>query len=184
MGTELARRGVASIASANLSNPRAVSEIHNEYFNAGGNVAITNTLTLNRIYIESHGIDIDVKDINVAGAAIARECANGKGFVLGNLSSTGQMLEPYGTYAEADFVAAFKEQAFYLQDGGVDGFIIETVFDLREALCALRAIKELGMLKCRLAGARIVGGCCGTTPDHIRALAHAPGFTPVSGQCE
>lgn len=265
MGTELVRRGVPSVASANLSDPDAVCEIHNEYFRAGSNVAITNTLTLNRIFIESHGIDIDVKDINVAGAAIARACAKGIGFVLGNLSSTGQMLEPYGTYAEADFIASFKEQAVYLQDGGVDGFIIETVFDLREAVCALRACKEvsslpvivamsfntdqnggrtimgnsaedcasrlteegadalgancgsvdplqmaqvvgivsrstklpivaepnagkpklidgatrfdmdpatfaLGMLKCRMAGARLLGGCCGTTPDHIRAL--------------
>ena len=28
-----------------------------------------------------------------------------------------------------------------------------------------------GLAKCIEAGARIVGGCCGTTPDHIRAVA-------------
>jgi len=27
-----------------------------------------------------------------------------------------------------------------------------------------------GMLKLKNAGAKILGGCCGTTPDHIRAL--------------
>ncbi|HYW83839.1 MAG TPA: homocysteine S-methyltransferase family protein, partial [Spirochaetia bacterium] len=90
MGTELARRGVESVAAANLTHPDTVSAIHDEYFKAGSNAVITNTLTMNRIFIESHGIDIDVKDINVAGAAIARSCAKGKGFVLGNLSSTGQ----------------------------------------------------------------------------------------------
>ncbi len=268
MGTELVRRGVESVAHANLSHPDTVFKIHDEYFKAGSTAAITNTLTMNRIFIESHGIGIDVKGVNVAGAAIARSCAKGRGSVWGNLSSTGQMLEPYGTYAEADFIAAFKEQAGYLQEGGVDGFIIETIFDLREAVCALRACREasslpvivsmsfsteqnggrtmmgnsaidcasclteegadalgancggvdpvqmaeivralsrattlpivaeanagkprlidgrtefdmdpatfaLGMRECRLAGARILGGCCGTTPDHIRALARA-----------
>lgn len=268
MGTELVRRGVESVATANLSHPDVVRAIHEEYFKAGSNAAITNTLTMNRIFVESHGINVDVHGINIAGAAIARSCAMGKGFVLGNLSSTGQMLEPYGTYTEADFVAAFKEQAGFLQEGGVEGFIIETLFDLREAVCALNACKEvsslpvvvamsfsteqndgrtvmgnsaldcahrlteegadalgancgsidplqmaevvrilsratrlpivaesnagkptllkgktefdmdpaafaLGMLKCRHAGARLIGGCCGTTPDHIRALTRA-----------
>lgn len=32
-----------------------------------------------------------------------------------------------------------------------------------------------GVLKCIEAGATLVGGCCGTTPDHIRALAQAVG---------
>ncbi len=27
-----------------------------------------------------------------------------------------------------------------------------------------------GVLRCRQAGARILGGCCGTTPEHLRAL--------------
>ncbi len=49
----------------------------------------------------------------------------------------------------------------------------KTVFDLAPNLYAT------GMLKCRAAGATLVGGCCGTTPEHIRALAqmsagHAP----------
>jgi 5-methyltetrahydrofolate--homocysteine methyltransferase len=265
MGTELVRRRV-SVPNANLLSPDVVVEIHNEYFAAGSNAVITNTLTMNRISIESHKQLIDVKNINIAGARLARKSAEGKGYVLGNLSSTGQMLEPYGTYSEADFIASFKEQASYLQDGGVDGFIIETVFDLREAVCALKGCKAasalpvivsiafnteqnegrtlmgdsardcalrlteegadaLGMncgnidplqmaeivtilsgstklpivaepnagkpklvdgmtrfdmdprtfasgtVKCKLAGARILGGCCGTTPEHIRALA-------------
>jgi len=62
--------------------------------------------------------------------------------VLGDISSTGQLLEPYGTYKEQEFYDAFKEQAEALAEAGVDGFIIETMFDLREALCALRACKD------------------------------------------
>jgi 5-methyltetrahydrofolate--homocysteine methyltransferase len=61
--------------------------------------------------------------------------------VLGDISSTGQLLEPYGTYTESQFYEAFREQSEVLAESGVDGFIIETVFDLREATCALRACK-------------------------------------------
>lgn len=268
MGTELSRFGVQSIVNVNLANPNAVLETHTRYLEAGSDAIITNTLTLNRISIESHHIDIDVAEMNRAGTALCKSAAAGRAFVLGNLSSTGQMLEPYGTYSEADFIATFKEQASYLNEGQVDGFIIETVFDLREAICALRGCKAVsslpvlvciafnteqnggrtlmgdsakdcalqlaengadaigancggidpkqladiigtlsastrlpiiaepnagkprlvndatafdmdpdvfaaGMLECRRAGARVLGGCCGTTPDHIRALRNA-----------
>jgi 5-methyltetrahydrofolate--homocysteine methyltransferase len=41
----------------------------------------------------------------------------------------------------------------------------------------------------RDAGARIIGGCCGTTPDHLRAIAgalegHVPGPRPDSAAIE
>ncbi|MGA9132102.1 MAG: homocysteine S-methyltransferase family protein, partial [Candidatus Sulfotelmatobacter sp.] len=55
-------------------------------------------------------------------------------------------LEPYGTYSETDFIETFKEQATYLHEGHVDGFIIETVFDLREAICALKGCKAVSSL--------------------------------------
>jgi 5-methyltetrahydrofolate--homocysteine methyltransferase len=43
----------------------------------------------------------------------------------------------------------------------------QTVFRLApEAFAA-------GMLKVRAAGAQLVGGCCGTTPEHIRCLRQA-----------
>src|SRR3712207_8831773 len=33
------------------------------------------------------------------------------------------------------------------------------------------------------AGARLIGGCCGTTPDHVRALSQAlEGFSPKAGR--
>jgi 5-methyltetrahydrofolate--homocysteine methyltransferase len=66
--------------------------------------------------------------------------------VLGDISSTGQLLEPYGDYTEAAFYETFREQAEVLAEEGVDGFIIETMFDLREALCALRACQDVADL--------------------------------------
>jgi 5-methyltetrahydrofolate--homocysteine methyltransferase len=268
MGTELHKRGFTDGCACNITRPEAVTEVHKEYLAAGCNAIITNTLTMNRISIESHGQDIDVEKVNTSGAALALAAAGDAAFVLGNLSSTGQLLEPYGTYLEEEFVECFKEQASILAAAGVHGFIIETIIDLREALCALKACREVsplpviacmsyftksdggrtqmgnsveectkalvdggasavgancgsldpaglaelvatmapftklpivvepnagkprleagatvfdmgpadfsaGMLQCRDAGARILGGCCGTTPGHISAMVKA-----------
>ena len=266
MGTQLDRRGLMSRGRNNLEAPQVVLEIHREYTRCGCHALTTNTLTMNRIYIETHNVGVDVRDVNRAGAELARQAASDNQYVLGDISSTGQMLEPYGDYKESEFYETFKEQAQALVEAGVDGFIIETMFDLREALCALRACKDTfslpvvvslafateekggrtmmgnsaedcakrlteagadaigancgdidpaqmakivsvlepatrlpilaqpnagkpklvndktvfemgpgdfaaGIAECLRAGARLLGGCCGTTPEHIRAVA-------------
>jgi 5-methyltetrahydrofolate--homocysteine methyltransferase len=142
IGTELDKRGLMGRASNNLDRPKAVLEIQREYAQSGCHALTTNTLTMNRIFIETHDLDIDVREVNRAGVELARQAADNNQYVLGDISSTGQLLEPYGSYKESEFYDTFKEQAQVLAEAGVDGFIIETVFDLREALCALRACKE------------------------------------------
>jgi 5-methyltetrahydrofolate--homocysteine methyltransferase len=98
---------------------------------------------MNRIFAETHGVAGDLAAINRAGVRLARQAATGR-VVLGDMSSTGQLLEPYGGYSEAQFEDAFREQAVWLAEAGVDGFIIETITDLREGRCALRACAGLG----------------------------------------
>ena len=146
MGTELDKRGIIGRCESNLTNPDAVIEVHKDYIKSGSNAILTNTLTMNRVFIESHKLDIDVAEVNRAGAVLANRAMQGNGHVLGNLSSTSQMLEPYGTYSEQSIIDSFKEQASYLEEGEVDGFIIETMFDLREAVCALKACKVISSL--------------------------------------
>jgi len=142
IGTELDKRGLMGRASNNLDAPDIVLQILREYAACGCDALTTNTLTMNRIFIETHNVGVSVRDVNRAGAELARKAAGKDRFVLGDISSTGQLLEPYGTYAESQFYDAFKEQAEVLAESGVDGLLIETVFDLREAMCALRACKD------------------------------------------
>ena len=146
MGTELQGRGYDGGGRASLLFPRAVEEIHRSYVEAGAELIISNTLTMNRIYISTHETGIDVRDVNLASVKIAKQAIDAEGFVLGNISSTGQMLEPYGDYSENTFVECFAEQADVLSRAGVDGFIVETMFDLREALCALRGCRQVSEL--------------------------------------
>jgi 5-methyltetrahydrofolate--homocysteine methyltransferase len=142
IGTELGKHGLMGRARPNLDNPEVVLEIQQEYARCGCDAITTNTLTMNRVYIESHKVGVPVQDVNRAGVELAKKAVGEGQYVLGNISSTGQLLEPYGTYKESQFYDAFREQAVILAESGIDGFIIETVFDLREAMCALRACKD------------------------------------------
>jgi len=142
MGTELDKRGLMARGSNNLDTPEAVLEVHRSYAACGCDALTTNTLTMNRIYIETHQVGVSVQDVNRAGVELARRAVQAGQYVLGDMSSTGQLLEPYGAFTEEQFYRTFREQAEVLAAAGVDGFIIETMFDLREALCALRACKD------------------------------------------
>lgn len=146
MGTELFSAGLMGGELNNLTNPESVLKIHRSYLEAGATLITTNTLTMNRIFIESHAMDIDAARVNEAGAKLARQVTGSNHFVLGDISSTGQLLEPYGEFSEEIFISNYQEQARILSENGVDAFIIETVMDLREAICALRACKSISSL--------------------------------------
>lgn len=142
IGTELASRGLETSGTVNLTNPEDISDFHREYVKAGVDFLTTNTFSMNRISIESHNLVIDLREANLAGVRLAREAAGEGQFVFGDLGPTGKLLKPYGTYTERQFYDNFKEQALILAEGGSDGLIIETMTDLREAICALKACKE------------------------------------------
>jgi 5-methyltetrahydrofolate--homocysteine methyltransferase len=146
MGTQLAEAGLEMGGQSSILHPEAVLSIHRKYLECGVDIIITNTLTMNRVFIESHKVGVDVREVNLAGAKLAKISISGSQYVLGDISSTGKLLKPYGNLSKEDADQAFQEQATILAEGGVDGFIIETMFDLQEALCALRACKKVSDL--------------------------------------
>ena len=149
MGTVLYSRGVflnRCFDELNLSNPTLVKGIHDEYVEAGAEVIETNTFGAHRFKLGPHGLEPQVRKINVEGARIAREAAQGRALVAGSIGPVGKPLEPYGNITFDDAVAAYREQAEGLQEGGVDLFAIETMPSLdqaRAAVTAVRAVSEL-----------------------------------------
>ena len=142
MGTQLGEAGLEMGGQNCVTHPDAVLAVHRRYADCGIDLLITNTLTMNRVNIESHNVGVDTREVNLAGARLARAAARDGQLVLGDVSSTGKMLKPYGPLSEEEAQAAFLEQAAILAEGGVDGLIVETMIDLREALCAVRGAGE------------------------------------------
>ena len=144
LGTELIRRGLPQGACPetwNRERPEMVRAVHASYFDAGADAVSTNSFGGSRIKLAAHGLEARTAELNAAAARIAREAAPAGRFVAGSMGPTGKFLQPQGEFTEAEFERAYAEQAGALALGGADFLLIETQYDLREALTALRAAR-------------------------------------------
>lgn len=152
MGTMLYDRGVfinKSFDELNLTQPELVRAVHNDYLQAGAEVIETNTFGGNVFRLERYGLRDKVREINLAGARLGRECVEQyrekqatEAFVAGAMGPLGVRLEPLGPTSLEEARAAFAEQVRALAEGGVDLLIIETMMSLDEAEQAVLAAKS------------------------------------------
>ncbi|MBN1222180.1 MAG: homocysteine S-methyltransferase family protein [Candidatus Aminicenantes bacterium] len=145
-GTELIARGFPQGGCPetwNMEKPEVVKEIHLNYFKAGADAVLTNSFGGSKIKLESYHVGEKCYELNKTAARIAREVKPEGKFVGGSMGPTGKFLKPTGEYEEDQFVDAYAEQARGLSDGGVDFLLIETQYDLKEALCALKAARSV-----------------------------------------
>jgi 5-methyltetrahydrofolate--homocysteine methyltransferase len=148
MGTQLMLAGLANGDCGeawNLEHPERVLKIQRNYVEAGADCLITNTFGGSRLMLKRHGHVEDLREINQAGARIAREAFGGReGFVLGDLGPLGAILEPYGDLSQDEARAAYEEQGRALVEAGADAIIIETQTSLEEIGVAIDAAKAAG----------------------------------------
>ena len=140
----------------NLTQPEIVESIHASYFEAGADLVETNTFNAQSISLADYGMAHLVKEINRAGAELARKAANAAStpdrprFVAGAIGPTNRTLSlspdvnrpGYRATTFEELVSAYKEQAEALLEGGVDALLVETVFDTLNAKAALYAVEE------------------------------------------
>ncbi len=143
-GTEFFKRGLMQGNSPdewNLSHPEIVKEITTEYLKAKAEIILTNTFGANRFRLEAHGLADKVKEINIAGARIAREVIGDKALVAGDIGPCGKMFA-LGEVSSDALYAAFAEQAAGLREGGADWIVVESMTDVEEMGIAVRAARE------------------------------------------
>ncbi len=145
-GTMLYNRGIpfsASFEELNVTRPELVQQLHREYLEAGAQIIETNTFGGNRIRLEPHGLGDRVREINCAGAKLAREIAGDRAWVFGSVGPLGKPIEPVGKISLDEAREIFLEQMEALAEGGVDFILLETFTDLREITQAMLAAQEL-----------------------------------------
>lgn len=142
-----------------LTRPEIIKEIHALYFEAGADIAETNTFSGTTVAQADYGLEHAVYDINYHSAKIAREVADEftarephkPRFVAGSMGPTNRTASISPDVNDPGFraisfdqlVTAYKEQANALLDGGVDLLLVETIFDTLNAKAALFAIDEV-----------------------------------------
>lgn len=138
-----------------LTQPKIIKTIHREFLEAGADIISTNTFNANAISQKDYELEDLSYELNLQGARIAREVVDE--FIQDNPSSSRWVVGSIGptnkttsmsprvedpAYREVtfdDLVKAYSQQVNGLIDGGVDGLLIETIFDTLNAKAALFA---------------------------------------------
>lgn len=142
-----------------LTQPKAIAEVHAKYFEAGADIAETNTFSGTTIAMADYDMEDLVYELNYESAKIAREVADKftndnpekPRFVAGSIGPTNKTasLSPdvnrpeYRAITFNELRIAYKQQVEALIDGGVDLLLVETIFDTLNAKAALFAIEEV-----------------------------------------
>jgi 5-methyltetrahydrofolate--homocysteine methyltransferase len=142
-----------------LTRPDIISGIHEEYLEAGADIIETNTFNANSISQADYFCESLVYEMNFESARIAtlasekftnltpekpRFVAGAFGPTNKTASMSPDVNDPgYRAVSFDDLVAVYYEQARGLFDGGVDLFLVETVFDTLNGKAALFALNKL-----------------------------------------
>lgn len=148
MGTMLMGRGLPPGRPGELftiERPDVVAGIHRAYRAAGAQVLKTNTFNANEIRLRGDAAfpPDAAETCNRLGVALAREAAGTGALVAGSIGPLGVMLEPHGEISPHRAIEVFTRQATALVAAGADLLLVETMYDLREALAALNACRAV-----------------------------------------
>lgn len=122
-------------------------DLQKGYIEAGSDVLYTPTFTCNRIKLDEYGLAEKQRELTKKLAGLTKEAVRRSGtdrkiYIAGDISMTGQQLEPVGNLPFETLVEIYKEEVALLVKEGVDLFAIETMMSLQECRAALLAVKE------------------------------------------
>ena len=134
-----------------LTRPEIIEGIHRKYLEAGADLIETCTFNAQRVSLADYGVEDYAREVNLAACHIARGVADKYShltpekprFVLGSVGPTSGICSPEATSGvpldQQRLRCAYEEQMEALLDGGVDGILIETIFDTLNARIAIEA---------------------------------------------
>jgi 5-methyltetrahydrofolate--homocysteine methyltransferase len=188
MGTMLQAQGIPAGMLSELWNeqrPDVILGIHRAYLDAGAQIITTNTFNGNRVRMGEAGLAGRSAELTRLGVALAREAVGNKAWIAGDVGPTGQLLEPYGSLTAAQAEEAYAEQAIALAEAGADLILIETMTDIEEACCAVRAAKAHTVLPvfCTFAFNAKGRTMMGLRPDVAAVRVQEVGGDAVGANC-
>ena len=190
-GTQIEKRGLAVGECPerwNLKHPDQIREIASSYLEAGAQIVLTNTFGGNRLKLNRFGLANQVAEINRVGVELSREAVSGGALVFASMGPTGEFLKPLGTLTEAEMIEVFAQQVQAFAAAGADGVVVETMMDLAEAHCALRAVRDSSDLPAAVCmtftnGPAGYATVMGVTPQQAAAELDKAGADLVGANC-
>lgn len=128
-----------------LDHPERIARAHRAYAEAGADVIHAVTFGANAPKLEVVGLAGRDSEVNHRAVDLARESAGDGTWVAGDLGPTGKFFPPMGDATEERLEEVYRQQVGQLADAGVDLISIETMYDIREALAAVRAARQVDL---------------------------------------
>ncbi len=170
----------------NMSHPDIITAIHRDYFDAGSNVANTNTFGANVLKFTEPELDTIIKAA-IENARLAAESSRGtqEKWVALDIGPTGHMLAPYGDLDFEDAVEVFAKTVRLGVRYGADLIMIETMNDSYETKAALLAAKENSDLPVFVSNAYGEDGklMTGASPAAMVAMLEGMGADAIGMNC-
>jgi homocysteine S-methyltransferase len=198
LATELERRGADlrdALWSAKVlvEDPDAIRAVHEAYFEAGADVAISASYQATFEGLAGRGIERDeAAKLMRRSVQLAREAAGDDGVVAASVGPYGAMLgngaEYTGDYDkdEDDLVAFHAPRMEALAEGGPDVFAVETIPSFVEAGALARALERVPEIPAWVSfSCRDGGHVCDGTPIEkaVEVVAAAPSVVAVGVNC-
>jgi 5-methyltetrahydrofolate--homocysteine methyltransferase len=124
-----------------LERPAVIEEVALLYLEAGADLVTTDTFGGSALRLRSHALEDERERINRRAVEAVRRAVAGRALVSASMGPSGRLLQPFGDTTADELEATFAEQAATLAAAGADVLCIETMSDLTEATCAVRAAK-------------------------------------------
>lgn len=172
-----------------VTHPNEVKSIAESYITAGSDIVLTNSFGGSYFKLKEFGLADKVQEFNKAAVTLAKQAAEGKGYVAASVGPTGQIVEDEGgDVTEEQLYDAYKDQMIAIEAGGADAVCIETMSSVTEACQAIKAAKDNTSLLviCTMTyepGARGFRTMMGVTPERAAQETIEAGADIIGANC-
>lgn len=116
-----------------------ILNLQKAYVKAGSQIIYAPTFGGNRLNLRMHSKENDLETINRTLVSYAKEAADGKAFVAGDITTSGKIPGADESYTYMEAFQMYQEQIGILNDAGADCIIAETMISIEETLAAVDA---------------------------------------------
>jgi 5-methyltetrahydrofolate--homocysteine methyltransferase len=191
MGTMMAKMGAdmgGCIGQWIVEHPEVYRDLLRDYFRVGCDIVSGGTFNLNRISLAKFGLAEKAGELNRGMIRILKGVQPEGKYIAGSMGPMGRMLKPLGDVDPHEAFEAFSEQARALAESGAEIINILTMYDLEEAVIALRAVKKETSLPvfASLAfnpGAQGYRTMMGVSPESAARRLDAEGADVIGANC-
>ena len=126
-----------------LENPQVLQNLQRAYVDAGSQIVYAPTFAANRISMRNFNLQDRIVELNTRLVKISKDAVGNRALVAGDLTTTGQLMEPRGPLTYEELYQAYQEQIRALAEAGADLLVAETMLSVDETVVALDAAQSV-----------------------------------------